>query len=99
MSRSYRKFAVARDRQKRIKKRWRQKTIANRAVRRCRDIPGKQGWYRRLYESWFISDWRYVPSQDENEAVRSELTSLHPDYREDETGKIINEWKKYYKRK
>ncbi len=99
MSRSHRRFAIAKDREKRVKKRFRQKTFANRAVRRYRGLPGNPGWYRKLYESWFISDWRYVPAQDEKEAVRSELSSLHPDFDEDESDKIVNEWNKYYKRK
>ncbi|MBQ4487552.1 MAG: hypothetical protein II936_11180 [Oscillospiraceae bacterium] len=99
MSRSYRKFAVSKDRERRIKHRLRQKTFANRKVRRYKGIPGKQGGYRKLYCSWFLCDWRWVPGQNEKEAIRRELTSLHPDYTEDETDKIVNEWKKFYKRK
>lgn len=57
MSRSYRKFPVHIDRERRIRKRWKAKTLANRAVRR-NEVGGGKGAYRRVYDSWDICDYR-----------------------------------------
>jgi hypothetical protein len=57
MSRSYRKFPVHIDRERRIRKRWKAKTLANRAVRR-NEVGGGKGAYRRVYDSWGICDYR-----------------------------------------
>ena len=57
MSRSYRRFYVHIDREKRGPRRYKAKTLANRAVRRNK-ICGGKGAYRRVYDSWSICDYR-----------------------------------------
>ncbi len=52
MSRSYKKFIVNKEENSRSCKR-----MANRAVRRGREIPKGNG-YKKLYCSWDICDWR-----------------------------------------
>ena len=69
MSRSYNRFMVAKDRDRRVKRRYKAKTLANRAVRRS-DIPGGRGAYKKLFDSYMISDWRIMQEQDENELHR-----------------------------
>lgn len=59
MSRSYRRFAVHIDRHSecRTRRRYRSKTLANRAVRR-REIGSGKSAYKRVYDSWDICDYR-----------------------------------------
>ena len=105
MSRSYRRFPVAKDGDRRVKHRFRAKTFASRTVRRSRDIPSGKGGFRRLYCSWFISDWRFVGERDEKEALRkyeSSRKDLHRrkyDEKEQSPRQVKWEWKRTYKRK
>lgn len=64
MSRSYKHVPCVRDSERsRVPNRYKQKTIANRAVRRNEDIPN-HGGYRRAYESWNISDYKFFETED-----------------------------------
>ncbi len=59
MSRSYKRYAVTKDDERSlVPRRYKQKTIANRAVRRANGkLDG--GGFKRLYDSWSICDWSY----------------------------------------
>ena len=59
MSRSYKRYAVVKDDERSyIPRRYKQKTIANRAVRRHSDkLNGAK--YKRVSDSWDICDWSY----------------------------------------
>jgi len=88
MSRSYKKFPVAKDNQKDSKK---AKSRANRHFRRsCSDnIPLKSAYHRKYTESWNIHD--YICYWTKQDAIdrweREELTSDNPEY-----NKIYNHW-------
>ncbi|MDE5772714.1 MAG: hypothetical protein K2I06_14025 [Ruminococcus sp.] len=71
MSRSYKKFPVIKDRARISKDRFKPKTYANRAVRRYKDFPtGKSCFFKKIYCSWFICDYRFIPPSDEKEFKR-----------------------------
>ena len=96
MSRSYRKFAVIKDRCRSSKNFMKPKTDANRMVRRTADVPQYSG-YKKLYCSWNISDYRFVGAQSEAE-LRSRwlkgdrrLRRIYDTYKE-----AYKDWKKYY---
>ena len=99
MSRSYRKFAVIKDRSRTSKNFMKPKTDANRMVRRTADVPQHSG-YKKLYCSWFISDYRFIGSQSATELKckwnkgDKWLHRCHDTFRE-----AYKEWLKYYKRK
>lgn len=59
MSRSYYRFYVHKDREKRGPHRYRAKTLANRAVRRS-EISGGKSAFKRVYNSWDICDYRII---------------------------------------
>ncbi|MDE6835279.1 MAG: hypothetical protein K2J39_13695, partial [Ruminococcus sp.] len=68
MSRSYRKFPVFKERARTSKDRFKPKTYANRAVRRYDDIPtGKSCFFKKIYCSWFIYDYRFTTVPDKRE--------------------------------
>ncbi len=103
MSRSYRKFPVIKDRTRNSKDRQKPKTFANRAVRRYKEVPaGKSCFFKKVYCSWFISDYRFITVPDEKEFKRQWENFNHfrmgysrirhsDDYRKD-----FYQWKKYY---
>lgn len=100
MSRSYRKFPVVKDRTRTSKDRFKPKTFANRAVRRYDDIPtGKSCFFKKIYCSWIISDYRFITVPDEKEFKRQwkknsfqyKYIKLSDDYKKD-----LYQWKKYY---
>ena len=62
MSRSYKKFAAFMITDSKCRRRYRGKTLANRAVRR-REISGGKSAYKRLYDSWEIRDVR-IPMEN-----------------------------------
>ena len=62
MSRSYKRFSVFLIRDGGGPRRYRGKTLANRAVRR-NDIRGGKSAYKRVYDSWDICDVR-IPMED-----------------------------------
>ncbi len=100
MSRSYKKFPVIKDRARTSKNRFKPKTFANRATRHCKEVPtGKSCFFKKIYCSWFISDYRFVDCMNETEVKRQwENEKYH--YRECSTYKeALWEWKKYYIRK
>lgn len=71
MSRSYRKFPVIKDRCRTSKDRFKSKTYANRAVRRYIEMPsGKSCFFKKVYCSWIISDYRFLIATDEKEFKR-----------------------------
>ena len=99
MSRSYRKFAVVKDRCRTSKRFMKPKTDANRAVRRADDVPQHSG-YKKLYCSWFISDYRFMGSQSATELKRKwdkGDSLLH--YHYDTFREAYIDWLRYYKRK
>ena len=99
MSRSFRRFAVLKDRAKTSKRRFKPKTCAARAVRRS-EIGGGKGAYRRYYCSWEISDYRITGEPDEKELRRRwENGDRHLRYRYDSHEQAYRDWKKTYKRK
>ena len=99
MSRSYRKFAVIKDRCRTSKNFMKPKTAANRMVRRTEDVPQHSG-YKRLYCSWNISDYKFIGEQSEKELKfkwnRGDkyLIRCSDSYRE-----AYKNWLKYYKGK
>ncbi len=100
MSRSYRKFAVCREHERRVRRCFRQKTMANRRVRRSGAIPGGKCGYRRLFEQWRLSDYRLIGCSDEKEVRRGGRCSRG---KWDIVGRYpadpVRAWRKYYKRK
>ena len=104
MSRSYRKFPVTKDSHHKDYCRIKAKDFANRAVRRYDDMPtGKSCFFKKIYCSWFISDYRFIFALDEKEfkrlwekdySLRYSLTSFSDDYQ-----KALYQWKKWYIRK
>ena len=100
MSRSYRKFAVIKDKDRTSKRRFKHKTIANRAVRKNKDeiISGKSG-FKKIYCSWNISDYRFVGIQTTKELKR-QFEYDFPEFSHCKTYKdAYKHWKKFYKRK
>ena len=99
MSRSYRKFAVVKDRCRNSKNFMKPKADANRMVRRTADVPQHSG-YKKLYCSWNISDYRFVGEQSERELKirwkrrNKYLINIADSYRE-----AYRNWIKYYKGK
>ena len=76
MSRSYRHFPVHKERPSKVAKR-----RANQAVRRYKGEISDGSWYKRLFESWIISDyWIYSPR------------SAHPDLTDSQWAKYYR-WK------
>ena len=59
MSRSYKKFPVCKQPANKYVKRY-----ANKIVRHTLDIPNG-GSYRKCFESWDISDWRWIWTKDQ----------------------------------
>lgn len=100
MSRSYRKFAVIKDRAKTNKRRFKPKTISNRIVRKNKEeiISGKSG-FKKLYCSWNISDYRFIGIQSQKELKR-QFENNSPKFSHCKTYKdAYKHWKKSYKRK
>ncbi|MDE6036610.1 MAG: hypothetical protein K2G36_11970 [Ruminococcus sp.] len=99
MSRSYRKFPVVKDRCRTSKDRFKPKTYANRAVRRYDDMPtGKSCFFKKIYCSWFISDYRFIIAPDEKEFKRrwEQNYSLRYIRYSDNFKEDLYQWKKYY---
>lgn len=70
MSRSYKKFRCIKDRcGLRVKKYAQPKTAASRTVRRSEDIPNGCA-YKKLYCSWDISDYCFLPRKGESDDAR-----------------------------
>lgn len=103
MSRSYRKFPVIKDRAKTSKDRQKPKTFANRAVRRYKEVPtGKSCFFKKIYCSWNISDYRFITATDEKQFKRQweSINLFHMRYNRirhsDDYQKDFYYWKKYY---
>ncbi|MDE5620460.1 MAG: hypothetical protein K2O29_01245 [Ruminococcus sp.] len=90
MSRSYKKFPI-------IKDRFKPKTFANRAVRRYKEVPiGKSCFFKKVFCSWDICDYRCVDCMNETEVTRRWKNDNYR-YRECRTPKeALWEYKKYY---
>ncbi len=97
MSRSYRKFPVHKDRRRTSKDRQKTKTFANRAVRRYKEIPTGKGGYKKIYYSYFISDYRYIGYMNKTEVRKAWETYDYIYY--DKYEEALWDWKKYYLRK
>ena len=78
MSRSYRKFAVIKDRCRHSNDFMKPKTKANRMVRRTKDVPQHSG-FKKVYCSWNISDYKFIGVQSETELrsgwLKNDITS------------------------
>lgn len=104
MSRSYKKFPIIKDyirnRTKTSKNRFKPKTFANRAVRRYKEVlTGKSCFFKKIYCSWFISDYRFIGCMSKTEVIRRWKNDNYF-YRECRTPKeALWEWRKYYKNK
>jgi len=94
MSRSYRKFPVAKDSHHTEKSHMKAKDFANRAVRRSKEIPTGKGGYKKLYDSYFISDYRWVGCVNEAE-VRKQWEAYNYIYY-DTYEEALWAWKKFY---
>lgn len=80
MSRSYKKHPRVKDSANKFMKKY-----ANKKVRRTKDIPSGKA-YKKVFESWDISDWNWIwtkreaerewLSEDENSWVRKEFETL-----------------------
>lgn len=93
MSRSYRKFPVIKDSHHREKSPMKAKDFANRAVRRSKEIPTGKGGYRKIYDSYFISDYRFIGYMKKTELkIRYENGNINfSEYK-----KALWKWKKWY---
>lgn len=100
MSRSYNKFPIIKDRARTSKDRFKPKTFANRAVRRYKEVPiGKSCFFKKIYCSWFISDYCFIDCMSGTEAIR-QWERGDRFYSECHTPKeALWSWRKYYKNK
>lgn len=100
MSRSYRKFPIIKDSHRRDRSHIKSKDFANRAVRRYKEIPiGKSCFFKKIYCSWFISDYSFIDCMSETEAIR-QWESGDCFYSSCHTPKeVVWSWRKYYKNK
>lgn len=98
MSRSYRKFPVSKESHHKDYCRIKAKDFANRAVRRYRNMPTGKGGYKKIYDSYFISDYRIVGCMNETELKREyENGNLNWDFSTYQ--ETLWFWKKWYIRK
>ena len=101
MSRSYKKHTYCTDYSRKTTA-W-QKRQANKAARRYNDELPKGNYYQKIYNPWFIHDWKSYESERYakrwwKEALSSPHLSSH--YKKyTEQSYIDKVWKKYYKRK
>ncbi|MDE6671358.1 MAG: hypothetical protein K2K16_04095 [Ruminococcus sp.] len=93
MSRSYRKFPVIKESHFKERRPMKSKDFANRAVRKSKEIPTRKGGYRKIYDSYFISDYRFIGYTEKAELkIRYENGNMNfSAYK-----KALWEWKKYY---
>lgn len=99
MSRSYRKFPVMKESHHTEKSSIKAKDFANRAVRRSKDIPTGKGSYKKIYDSYAISDYRFIGCMNETE-LKNEYETGNIQYCNCSTYEdAILLWKKYYIRK
>ncbi len=97
MSRSYRKFAVIKDRCRHSNDFMKPKTKANRMVRRTKDVPQHSG-FKKVYCSWNISDYKFIGVQSETELRSGWLKNdirVRPFY--DTYKEAYKDWKKHFK--
>lgn len=105
MSRSYRKFPVMKESHFKEYGRIKSKDFANRTVRRSKEIPTGKGGYRKIYDSYFISDYRFITVPDEKEFKRQweNINFFRIGYSRirysDDYQKDLYKWKKWYIRK
>jgi hypothetical protein len=101
MSRSYKKHTYYTD-YVRKSTAW-QKRMANRAARRYNDYFPKGNHYQKIYNPWFIHDWKSYETEQFAKKWYKEMLehSRLKDYASNYTEKsyVDKVWKKYYKRK
>lgn len=97
MSRSYRKFPIIKDSHHRDRSPIKPKDFANRAVRRYKEVPiGKSCFFKKIYCSWFISDYRFIGCMNETE-LKNEYEKGNRRYCNCSTyEEAMWLWKKYY---
>jgi hypothetical protein len=94
MSRSYKKTPIYKDKAKGMK------VIANRIVRKQKEIPKGMG-YKKIVDSWNISDYKFRDTLKEF-LDRQESYVMRRYGREltkEEKRRYTNDWYKWYKRK
>lgn len=73
------------------------KDFANRAVRRNKEIPTGKGGYKKLYDSYFISDYRHIGYMNKTEVQKGWETDDYIYF--DTYEEALWHWKKCYLRK
>lgn len=73
------------------------KRKAAKAVRRFADDISSGKWYRKLYCSWDICDYRFYKTKQQ--AILEWETSDCPRDQEMTRAEVINDWEKQYRRK
>lgn len=73
------------------------KRQASKAVRRFTADVQNGKWYRKLYCSWNICDYRFYKTKQQ--AIHEWETSLWPSDQLLTRAEVINDWAKWYKRK
>ncbi|MCM1506218.1 MAG: hypothetical protein NC177_03650 [Ruminococcus flavefaciens] len=93
MSRSYRKFPVIKESHFKDRSPIKSKDFANCAVWKSKEIPSGRGGYKKIYDSYFISDYRFIGYMEKSELkIRYENGNISfSEYQQ-----ALYEWKKYY---
>lgn len=95
MSRSYKKTPVYKDR------RLGSKRLASKKVRRSKDVPKKGKGYRKIYDSWNISDFKFHETWKEF-LERAHERSMYRRGRRlnsKEIKTLKDQWNRWYRRK
>ena len=90
MSRSYKKYPIAKDPANKGMKRY-----ANKKVRHTKDLPKKGKSYKKCFESYEISDWCWVWTK--HEAIHEYLTA-EPDSWIRKRYKTLEDYLKYWEK-
>ncbi|MBY9079186.1 hypothetical protein KIH86_24500 [Paenibacillus sp. HN-1] len=73
------------------------KQQASKAVRRYTDDVPHGKWYRKLYCSWIICDYRFFKTRQQ--AIEEWETSSYPRIRALTRAEVINDWEQCFRRK
>lgn len=72
------------------------KREAAQAVRRYKDHIANGRMYRKIYNPWFISDYKWYQTRNEAIAEWVRYRAYHPDL---ELAQALRDWERYYVRK
>jgi len=95
MSRSVKKTPVCTDHETPRTRQY--KRYANKSVRRCLDRIPNGKWYRKLFNSWNIRDYRIFKTK--NETIQEWESSCRLRAQQITLREAVNVWEKCYKRK